>query len=177
MLFASFCLLCAVIVNTIAYNKLLQNTIVDIPLNDIAHNNLPILSNYHLNDVFIVLLTIYTLYKLESKHIERYSIILSLLFIIRAISFSVTHLPSPNVGCNKRNIHNTCNDLMFSGHTTLLTVSLMALYYWGSISLSPLVLYYLMTITTIILPRKHYTVDILIASVLSCSIFYNLMDN
>lgn len=176
MIIPGSCLLAALSVNSIAYHYLLQNNVEDIPLNDIVHNNLPHLTNYYLNDICVTLLLLYTLFVLDKKHLRKYIIILSLLYSIRAISFSVTQLPSPNIGCKKRTIHNTCNDLMFSGHTTLLTTSLLALYFWKNIKILPLMLYYLVTIAFVILPRKHYTVDIFIASVLSSSIFYNLKD-
>ena len=164
-----------VIINYFAYSYINTRDIPFTPLNDIMHDALPYLHKYYMNDILTLIPFVFTLFNLTKDQLKKYFLILSLLYTIRAVTICVTHMPRAQEDCNKNNsVFNSCNDLMFSGHTTLTVVSLLALHTYRGLPLYLIIPYYMTTMFFILAPKHHYTVDILIASVLSVSVFFNL---
>lgn len=105
---------------------------------------------------------------------------MSVLNVLRVASFLVTQLPGPAEHCRpgsltynppdtvfeRANFEKGCGDLLFSGHTMLLTTSLMILHEVNRNR--PFVrlclwLYLLVFCVLVVAMRKHYTVDVLVA--------------
>lgn len=160
-------------INYCSYRYLNNKEISKIPMPDIIHDKLPCLEDYYMNDVLTLTIFIFASFSLNILQAQKFTLIFIILYIIRALTIVVTHIPAVNKKCVKA-IFNSCHDLMFSGHTAMTVVSLMSLHYWHGLSLFVAVPYYLVTIFFILAQRRHYTTDVLMASVLSFSVFHNL---
>jgi hypothetical protein len=122
--------------------------------------------------------------------------ILIMTYILRAFSFLVTTVPSPNPDCVVRystNMSNNievlgammggkitaCTDNIFSGHTTLAMTFLYTAYTFSGRPIFNLflVFHFICVIIAILFTRLHYTIDILIALFLVTFInaIYNLL--
>jgi NhaP-type Na+/H+ or K+/H+ antiporter len=122
--------------------------------------------------------------------LQRLLLITGILYIIRAITISVTTLPPPNPNCQPKYARDavsyaeyamgqiigdfTCTDLIFSGHTlTLMIAALTIDWYFSYRFMVPL--FYLLAVVgtlTIVASRMHYTVDVVLSWIL-CFVVYN----
>lgn len=168
-----FYIAATVIFNILAYKYINSRESIYPPLADVLHNYLPQLDNYYMNDVLTVSIFIFAIFNLTRQQVNKFSMIMIILYLLRAITMCVTHMPAVNENC-KSALFDSCHDLMFSGHTTMTTVSLLALYYWAGWNGIFAILYYLATVFFILAQRRHYTSDVIIATILSVSIFHNL---
>lgn len=168
-----FSLLVAFILNIVAYRVINSRDNVHPPLKDVLHDKLPLLDQYYMNDILTVSIFVFAVFNLSLQQLNKFTIILVILYVLRAFTMCATHIPAVNPRC-KSAIFDSCHDLMFSGHTTMTVVSLLALHYWQNLSLFISIPYYLVTIFFILAQRRHYTTDVIVASVLSFSVFHNL---
>lgn len=168
-----FSILGSLLVNICAYSYINRKEISKTPLQDIIHKRLPCLDRYYMNDVLTITIFIFALFNLNTTQLKRVLLMFAILYTVRAITMCVTHLPAVNKHC-KSAVFNSCHDLMFSGHTTMTVISLLALHTWQNLSLWITIPYYLITAFFILAQRRHYTADVVIASVLSFSVFHNL---
>ena len=127
--------------------------------------------------------------------LRRVFIIATILYLIRAVTFSVTLLPPPISTCELRVAYNitdylrlgfgqlagltTCTDLLYSGHTLIVALCALFLDYYSSVRILAL-LAYLTAIAQaflVIASGMHYTVDIIFAFVLTIGVFtwYHLL--
>ncbi|KAJ3370811.1 hypothetical protein GGF31_003837 [Allomyces arbusculus] len=153
-------------------------------LPDLGHDLIPHLKTPHLPDYFIVTLTVLTvLMTLRHKHrmglLRRYLYVHGTLLLLRSVTIVATTLPDPQEMCMARDpasrdvnarvnpfAPDTCADLVFSGHTVVLTLmasvwndygpqhpwiqrGIWALAFGGMWSLLAM--------------RYHYTIDVIIA--------------
>ena len=162
-----------VVLNYYAYRYINSQPIHQTPLEDWAHKLFPHLENYYINDIMTISPFIFALFNLTSGQLRKFIMMFCITYTVRAISFCITHMPAA-YECDKSNMFNSCNDLMFSGHTTMTVLSLWALHYWRGLPIWFVAPYFLVTIGFILAPRYHYSSDVLIASVISTSIFHNL---
>lgn len=125
--------------------------------------------------------------------IQRFMHVTSCTFILRGITISVTSYPSPNPVCDDETKHfwgekgyvyvamsslptKACGDLMFSGHTAMLTLLLLFEYnydIWPKINAikiiqlaKTLIGYY-----SIISCRSHYTSDVIVGIIVTVLLF------
>ena len=142
-------------------------------LRDILHENLPDMSNSSAYDDILILLTAMLFFYLYGfKHIKDFVILFLIIWTLRLITISVTILPNPNIHNNNekrpkymRIFCGGCNDLIFSGHMSLML--LLLLYISKSvpsiIGKVGILIYALLYSIVILLLRNHYTVDIVLA--------------
>lgn len=154
----------------------------------------------HLPDIIVkyyfIIFVILLIYNNKLNSIGYHTLILlSMMFILRAILFSITILPSIQTDCHKekRKHYNKdflslisdlitnktgefgyCNDYLFSGHSSIFIIISLVVTFYNL--LPPLFLILLWVITMIstliiIIGRNHYTIDIIIAYFFSIYIF------
>lgn len=141
------------------------------PLLDLAHeickdSYFQIGFNY--NDIIagILILTIFVFG--EYQHIESYVLHLSILMILRSISFTLTILPDPSSQSHKKTLlakilTGGCSDLLFSGHISYSFLSLLYCHHYNLMpNILQIFLYIILIILSIliIIQRKHYSVDV-----------------
>lgn len=170
-----------------------ENKIVT-PLFDLYHQVLPEeMREWHeYSDWVPILPLLLFLYLDRGQHCFKFLFMVGILYLLRAISFSVTILPSPSVDCKcewehqpesiLRSILNICyqegcNDLIFSGHTSMMIMSSLFLvyYYLPNYPLSQCMLFFynVFGVLVIIGTRLHYTVDVYIASIICILLFFS----
>jgi len=123
------------------------------------------------------------------KILKRILIITGFLYLLRAITISVTTMPPPFTNCKLRKANNvknyvvnaleqiignlSCTDLIFSGHALSLIIACLTIdYYFSHRYMVPM--YYLLAIggsLTIIAARMHYTVDVILSWIIVVAIF------
>lgn len=123
---------------------------------------------------------------------RRLLIIITLLYLLRSITFIVTTVPSPINDCKPAYVRtpdfedyvilfvrmasgkvSACTDNIYSGHTTIITVMVLAaIQYSGSGWIKCLVvLQGIVAVGTIVMSRLHYTVDVVVAVALALLVF------
>lgn len=155
----------------------------NIPLPDILHRQWNM--NWHryryLFDLLSYLFLIAVI--VSMRDLQTFSIILSLSYILRVFSFSITILPCLNNHSNL-NINNNHlgygHDLIPSGHTSMMLISLYHLYETGVVVYPYYwILKFLILIVAlgIILTRCHYSIDIYTAWIFSPYFYYTIKDS
>lgn len=127
--------------------------------------------------------------------LRRFLLILSALYLFRTVTFIVTTVPSPVNDCLPMYIHRddpdvihkylvlfgrmasgkmtACTDNIYSGHTTLITVSVwMFFQYSGHISFKMYALTHAsIALLSILITRLHYTVDVIVAMIIASFVY------
>lgn len=148
----------------------------------------------------IGLVVIFTIFLPRNRRIEyqgfvvarRLLAIITILYIFRTITFLMTTVPSPVNNCvpmyvKDNDLRNylimigrmasgkvtACTDNIYSGHTTLITVMVLASIHYSGSKLIKIysVLHGVLAITSIILTRLHYSVDVIIALLLASFVY------
>ncbi|ORZ41200.1 PAP2 superfamily C-terminal-domain-containing protein [Catenaria anguillulae PL171] len=160
-----------------------------IPINtrlpDLGHDYLPDLTSNSqpIPDYFIVTLTAMTTIMLVfHKHrlalLRRYFFTHGVLLIFRSITINVTTVPDPNPVCQNRVpspsffrqvnpfFPDTCGDMIYSGHSVVLTIVALAWHQYGpqhwSVKRSIWALS-ILGMLSLIACRYHYTVDVVLS--------------
>jgi hypothetical protein len=97
------------------------------------------------------------------------------LFYLRPILFSVTLLPDSSQMCLVSKSIGSCFDLIFSGHSSIMFLSTYLLrdyFFISSAYYYSLQLNNLLTSFLIILSRNHYTVDVLLAIIITHFVYF-----
>ena len=171
-----FTQLCLRYVTDVARNERLEK-----PLPDLYHNTLPeSMRNWHEYSDFMPVIPLVLFHLLDKcKHFYEFWLLISIVYLMRAICFSVTVLPSPSRTCKcewetepetpLRQLLNIlyqegCNDNIFSGHTSMMVMSSLFLATYvvpnSTFCKSILVVYNIIGFLIIIGTRLHYTVDV-----------------
>jgi len=168
---------------------------LNIPLPDLYHQALPEnMRDWHEYSDYIPIIPL-SLFIItdRGKNSFKFLLLTAIIYLIRAISFSITVLPSPSVKCKceweKNNEPNTmlrgilniiyqegCNDLIFSGHTSMMVMSSLFLSYYclnSPLANLLLIIYDIIGFIVIIGTRLHYSVDVFIASVVNVLLFFS----
>lgn len=172
--------------------KIARDHSLDNPLPDALHKILPSeLRKYHEYSDWVPILPLLSFLLIDKfQHIWDFLLLISIIYTMRAISFSLTVLPSPTTECKceweyepetiLRKILNIiyqegCNDLIFSGHTSIMVMSSLFLcwYYFSEkyMIMLGILLYNVFGILIIIGTRLHYSVDTFIATIV-CSLLF-----
>ena len=141
----------------------------DVPLRDVVHARFQNWVGWKgICDWMLLPICAFGLYAAVHDHkVGKYVKTLSALFILRALCIAVTVLPSSHCKQTRTPYWGRCRDQIISGHTLLLFVAAHAAASLHP-SLAPAVFLYailggfLMTAT-----QRHYTVDVILAAVLS----------
>lgn len=102
---------------------------------------------------------------------------ISIVYFLRAILFSVTVLPDASKQCNDNGLFGGCNDLLYSGHIAVTTITLLYIYhfYLKDYRFKIFSLIYLLAMSFVILAnRNHYTIDIILALLIPYFIFKSI---
>jgi hypothetical protein len=156
------------------------------PLYDIIMSNTPDLSRYpFIPNVFLIIISIFLIIPLFIKPEPKFFISLikyySIIILIRTITTQSTILPASgkckSYGLYKY-INGHCIDKVFSGHTAISLILILQYYRYNIVNIN--IIYLLLIIQSLlslslILTRGHYTIDIIIAYVISISLF-SLLD-
>jgi hypothetical protein len=119
---------------------------------------------------------------ISMKDLQTFSIILSMNYLFRIVSFSITILPCINEHVNLQITNNHLgygHDLIPSGHTSMMLTSLYHLYETGVVvGMYYWVLKFLIFVIAlgIIMTRCHYSIDIYTAWIFSPYFYYNIKD-
>ena len=172
-----FSLIILFVVCNVISLKYLNHT--DNNIRDLCHEYLPKIK-YRYQDALVPIIVTYMIYVLYNTKklylLKDYGFLILILYIIRFILHQVTILPTikrddENIQkkCTTKGINITggCNDYIFSGHmTSIILPILFIMYATGKISIF-LILYGILSGFTIIMTHEHYTVDVLLALIIS----------
>ena len=165
----------------------------DDSLPDVLHNNFKkFISMQNVNYI----LTVYLLYcfirviTLNIRYMCDALILISILFILRIFTFSVTNLPptyilkknkelckykifGKSLGFSFKKISKTCNDYMYSGHTVHIVSLLLFILYFSKNIIEKIILTCLaiFLLFIIINSRMHYTSDVIVAVIITFLLF------
>lgn len=155
-------------------------------IQDIGHTHLPYVKNYYLNDVFLILPNLYMVYILHINKklflLKHYLLLVLILYSLRWFLHNTTVLPVikskqkdknyvKKYCANKINLNGGCNDYIFSGHVTLVLLSLMFIMYAKGEVVPELVIYSVFFSVLVICSHTHYTVDVLLAWIITILMF------
>ncbi|NBP13163.1 hypothetical protein EBU95_02060 [bacterium] len=147
---------------------------------DIMHKHLPDLHDKkEWNDIytFVVLLPLLT----DTTILKKYIYIWVPIFMIRSVFTQVTILPK-NKRCKIGNnvsdfLIGGCYDKVFSGHFSSVFLAMLLYVRFGWISGTTAAIGSILSALLILLVRSHYTIDILVAIVVTLLMYQNGMDN
>lgn len=198
----------SVLTNLVYYLHKQEEILKDLFFEVLPYKNVGIISDI-LTSLYLLYGIIFTLfpyfYKTEVLTTD-IILVISKTFILstflRCTSFIFTILPSPAGHCrinskiynppNKYEIFTRfdmfsgCGDLIFSGHTNIITIiSLTTLYYLYPILsknkyiiyLLFVILFHLLLFVLIIMARNHYSVDIIVSTYVTILVFYIIINN
>ena len=151
-------------------------------LYDIGFKYIPVLNIHFLDDILVLLPLLVCIYL--RIDFSEFLFLLTCIYILREITTTITLLP-PTPYCfdnvkNKMNksvfitkISGTCNETIFSGHTSLMLLSILFILPKIKNNFIKLLLYIYAILTSllIIALRSHYTIDIFLAWII-CIFFY-----
>jgi len=130
----------------------------------------------------IVMLLIYTLYSFYNSQytigitsFETFFTKHGILFYLRPILFSSTLLPDSSQMCLTSQSIGSCFDLIFSGHSSIMfltTYLLRDIFNIGAILFYALQFNNIFTSFLIIACRNHYTVDVLLAIIITHFVYF-----
>jgi hypothetical protein len=97
------------------------------------------------------------------------------LMALRGTFFSATLLPDASQSCSSSPFLGACHDLVFSGHVLIMTLgALTSVYFFRIPAIAQVLLAAHCAATALLIAaaRNHYTLDILVAAVLTPLVFY-----
>jgi len=121
-----------------------------------------------------------TYFKNNGQLFYQFSIMLIILNLIRPIFYSITVLPDPTDRCKNNNpIHSevyeflvgSCKDMIFSGHISNSFMALLFLIVYFGLPIPYAFLHQVILVIMMLCQRKHYTVDIIIAYLMTLTLF------
>jgi hypothetical protein len=157
------------------------------PLYDIVQQNTFNLKRYRiipeiLHFIPVMLFLFFTLYSFYNSQysigiesLKKFFTKHGILFYIRPLLFSSTLLPDSSQMCLTSKSLGSCFDLIFSGHSSIMFLTTYILRDIFNVSLS---LFYslqfnnLLTSFLIIVCRNHYTVDVLLAIIITHFVYF-----
>lgn len=164
------------------------------PLYDIVQQHTINLKRYRiipeiLHFIPVTLLIIFTLYsfynsyytigieskRLQNEALETFFTKHGILFYLRPLLFSSTLLPDSSQMCLTSKSIGSCFDLIFSGHSSIMFLStyiLRDIFNIGAVLFYTLQFNNLLTSFLIIVCRNHYTVDVLLAIIITHFVYF-----
>ena len=171
------------------------HNVTHLPLIDIFHSEtFKFMSKYYTLSDYTILPCIVLLFYFH-EHVNTFFYVHGVVNILRCISFSITILPKPGLHGHKdpsRNLWEITwdyfsfkdrhvgfnNDLMFSGHTSLLvSVCIHMTYFYPEYAILNIILWLgtLITSFIIVTSRCHYTIDVAYAYIVPLFVFQNIV--
>ena len=151
-------------------------------LYDSGFNYIPVLNYQFLDDILVSLPLIFGLY--YNINFNEFLFVLTIIFVLREITTTITLLP-PTPSCYQRNydkmtkskwitrISGTCNETIFSGHTTLMLLMILFILPKIKSNIFKIIIYIYAVVTSLVIVslRSHYSIDVILAWVI-CILFY-----
>lgn len=149
-----------------------------IPLPDIIHDNTcPTWKyKYVYVEIFFYIFLAMALYRLwycnQLMTVFEIGLLWEIFHIFKLMCSIVTVLPDPSGICHTKGTIGGCNDLLPSGHSSMLLIMLFVIWnyldiYW---KISFLLLFSIYVIMNIVV-RNHYTIDIVMSSIVSYAMY------
>lgn len=172
------------------------HTIPHAPLIDVLHtDSLRFMHKYYTVSDYLINGMVAIVVLFFNEHLSTYFTLLGVMYYTRIFTFSFTILPKPGLMTHKnveesifgliknnftgKDVHTGFNnDLIFSGHTGILSMTSMYMTYFYPTHILLNTAMWLSTIGAsflIIISRCHYTVDVQLAYVVTLCIFQNLV--
>jgi hypothetical protein len=165
----------------------------NIPLYDHLHQSSKYLKFYNVSDYFIYLYILSLFY--FNNHLPQFLNLLSIIYLLRTFSFTITILPKPGKMKDKENTNvfktfynyitlkenhfGHVNDLLYSGHTSFVHLYYLYLTHFNYITpTNGRILFSVNLLLSLlnVLSRCHYSICILFAYITTTFVFQNLVD-
>ena len=142
---------------------------------DILHEITPDLHDYRAYNDIILGLTIVSFFFVPFTLIQEFLGKFILIMFVRALTIVSTILPK-HEKCEPKldwiqMVKGQCYDKVFSGHTAFVLLATLIFLREGIIGLPMFFLVNLLNMTSIILTRSHYTIDIILAVVITYLVY------
>lgn len=144
---------------------------------DIVHNNFKIIKYHYISDFLVFLQVLFGFVKLDIYTIKEIFLIMSVIQILKSICSVSTVLPPLKNYRDKirfGGINGSGTEYIFSGHASYSAIFSLYLYSKNIVSLYILFLYNFISQFLIIVSRNHYTVDVVLAWIITPSLYTNL---
>lgn len=144
---------------------------------DVVHDRFPVVDLPYASDILIFLQTMYSVAIVDILELEKLLFVLGTVQCLRILCFSTTILPPLKTYSEKYRVgglNGTGNEYIFSGHACYACISAISLYEKG-INIRFLILYNVFSQSLIVLSRNHYTVDVILAWIIT-PLVYNAFD-
>lgn len=145
---------------------------------DIIHNNLPTLHLPYISDVLVLAQTVFAVTVMDSHSLTEMFLVMGIVQFFRVLCAFTTVLPPLKNYHDKYRlggINGTGTEYIFSGHASYSALSAIYLYKNGFVSGIPLVLYNIISQFLIVLTRNHYTVDVVLAWIITPLVYGNVV--
>jgi len=146
-------------------------------IRDLVHDNVPKLTWSYVSDTLVLAQTVTTVTLLARDTISHFFLIMAIAQLFRIATMSNTILPPLKNYHDKYRwggINGTGTEYIFSGHACYSCLSAIYLYQYGIVSMTPLILYNIISQGLIVVSRNHYTVDVILAWIIVPLIYGNL---
>lgn len=141
---------------------------------DIIHSNIPVLNSKYISDFLVLAPTVYTLFLMDSYSLSKLFLIMFIVQMFKGICSISTALPPLKRYEDKYRlggINGSGTEYIFSGHACYSCLSAIYLYNYSPVLV---VLYNLISQFLIIVTRNHYTVDVILAWIITSLVYTNL---
>lgn len=144
---------------------------------DIIHSYIPQLKLTYLSDILVLLQTIFVSALVDNKTLTEMLLVMSTIQFFRAIcSLSTALPPLKNYGDKYRigGLNGTGTEYIFSGHASYSAIGAIYLYNKNIVGPFSLIIYNSISQISIIITRNHYTVDVILAWIITPLVWGNL---
>lgn len=144
---------------------------------DLLHTYIPPLKLTYLSDILVLAQTVFASALVDSQTLAEMLLIMSIVQFFRSIcSISTALPPLKNYGDKYRigGLNGTGTEYIFSGHACYSSISAIYLYNRNIIGLFSLIVYNCISQLSIIITRNHYTVDVILAWIITPLVWGNL---
>jgi hypothetical protein len=149
----------------------------DTKIVDIIHNNFQIINYPYISDFLILIQTIYVLTIMDSESLSKTFFIMFIVQICKGLCSISTVLPQLKRYEDKYRlggINGSGTEYIFSGHACYSCLSAFYLYFEKNFNGLFLIFYNLISQFLIILTRNHYTVDVILAWIITSLVYFNI---
>jgi hypothetical protein len=148
---------------------------------DIVHYNIPDLkhsfSNNYLSDILVLSQTIFCVSLMDAESLTQIFLIMGITQTLKAICSVSTVLPPLKNWEDKHRLgglNGTGTEYIFSGHACYSAISAIYLYNKGIANFLTLLIFNSLSQFFIVVTRNHYTVDVILAWIITFLVYGNL---
>lgn len=144
---------------------------------DIVHNYTPQIKAPYLSDALVLLQTVGAFSMINHDLFSEAFLVMGLTQLCRVLCSASTILPPLKNYHDKYRlggINGTGTEYIFSGHASYSALTAIYLYRKSLVSLPVLIIYNLISQLLIVLTRNHYTVDVVLAWIITPLIYGNV---